>query len=363
MSRASFRIPVVLLFALGACAQPSPAADASAPAPRATATASPTNATTGSSTSPTLSPSDSISLDGLAFVRRVDDADQLFVVQPDGSIVDVSHYRPRFEFDAEISLPRWSPDGSRIAYGIGWIPFNTWVANRDGTDDRLVSDVGIFGGWSPDGSEFLVSEFSDVTAPGMVLRTFAVEVETGEAREVLQSPGAAWLPDGRIAYSRWDATGEPTIHVLDLESGEDIEIGQGYGATFSPDGALYAVNTTSPECPFSVIAIANADGSDARSVACGSGPVWSPDGTHLAYSEVIGQGPELALRVMRVDGEQVPIPDVVVEFGIAWGPDGARLVVSSGSYTSEDPAELLLIELESMRVTSLGPGEHPAWAP
>jgi Tol biopolymer transport system component len=74
-----------------------------------------------------------------------------------------------------------------------------------------------------------------------------------------------------------------------------------------------------------------ADGSNERNVTntstAESGPMWSPDGTHLAY----GTGPEgqpRQITTLRVDGQSLPGPPTAgpPSEWFVWSPDGKRLL-------------------------------------
>ena len=74
-----------------------------------------------------------------------------------------------------------------------------WVANVDGTEQRLLPDVyGIpcrsnpAGTWSPDGSRIVCAEAS---------RVIVVDIATGVASPVAVGRGAIWLDDHTLLVS------------------------------------------------------------------------------------------------------------------------------------------------------------------
>jgi Tol biopolymer transport system component len=85
------------------------------------------------------------------------------------------------------------------------------------------------------------------------------------------------------------------------------------------------------------IQVANPDGSAQRVLIPGNGndkPVWSPDGSHLAY-EALGPGSNWKLIVVNADGSQ-PVTvatgttgDSTSEPSAAWSPDGKSLAYSA----------------------------------
>jgi Tol biopolymer transport system component len=95
-----------------------------------------------------------------------------------------------------------SPDGSLVTFlgkQIGRREPQRWVANADGTEQRLLPDVyGIpcrsnpAGTWSPDGSRIVCAEAS---------RVIVVDIATGVASPVTVGRGAIWLDDDTLLVS------------------------------------------------------------------------------------------------------------------------------------------------------------------
>jgi Tol biopolymer transport system component len=138
-----------------------------------------------------------------------------------------------------VSAPRWSPDGSRIAFLFTANGGSTelYLINRDGTGLTHIpysSDIDTVE-WSPDGTQLLVSALTNIL-------------------------------------------------VVDIESLKFTQIGTGNLPVWSPDGSRVAFTDGQ-------VAVMKADGSDVRHLT--SEPryyrtelVWSPDGTRLAFSRL-----------------------------------------------------------------------------
>ena len=82
--------------------------------------------------------------------------------------------------------------------------------------------------------------------------------------------------------------------------------------------------------------VANGDGSEARRLpgqhTKPRQPTWSPDGTHIAYNELVGTGSDASFSTIIVNadgGETVRvIGDVLPTTSPSWSPDGTRLAIT-----------------------------------
>jgi dipeptidyl aminopeptidase/acylaminoacyl peptidase len=183
--------------------------------------------------------------------------------------------------------PRWSPDGSRIAFTSNrdGDAAQLYVMPVDGGEPRKLTDLKedvIQPAWSPDGSRLaFVSRVPDPAyeeedpkkrVPRRVTRLqFKLDNEgwTGDRRQHLfvvpadgiggarqltdgdfEDDGPTWSPDGaRIAFASardddWDTTPVRDIYVVDADGGEPerLTAADGYAASpsWSPDGATIA---------------------------------------------------------------------------------------------------------------------------
>lgn len=280
----------------------------------------------------------SVNSDGTNLKRLTMDGDQILSVSP---------------------LPKWSPDGQRIAY-VNWrqgldgglVAVELYVMDRDSANRHLLMNVAESSGqatqqitglaWSPDGKMLAVTRLASglfllpangQDKPRLVLR---------DAGKNFSSP--AWSPDGkRVALYLYGNGGGSLseIHVVNADGSGDTRVSSpviqertvqtGTLINWSQDGnTLYfaLLDSTSKPAVWAVHA-SNADGSGDIQLK-GAGPrsrylLVSPDGRRIAFSE--GRN----IFVMNIDGSDVRQLTTDSDWAcssVEWSPNGKRLVMS-----------------------------------
>jgi Tol biopolymer transport system component len=239
-----------------------------------------------------------------------------------------------------IGSPVLSPDGKHVAFRA----LNDIYTMRIGRRPRPLTGDHWWKShpaWSPDGRSLAYS--SD---RGGTLDLWLRDLETGADRQLtdladLAAVSASWSPDGtQLAFL--DQTG--ALHTVEVASG-DVQLV--YPATFepgrptwSPDGNVIAMAAVVPYSArfregLSKILLVNRTTGEARYVdpmphrsiqtRGDDGPVWSPDGTMLAF--VVGN----LAYVLPVDpdgsptGEARPVTSEVTD-AVSWSGDSTRLL-------------------------------------
>ena len=235
------------------------------------------------------------------------------------------------------------------------------VIDADGTHPRAVATKDVtrdVGGvrsldtydiaWSPDDHELA---FTAGTTLGLKIVVAAAD---GTGSSVLgasdfedQTP--VWSPDGtKIAFRGGRSDRDRGIYVMDAD-GSDIHRlattdGTDWGNTYSyidpvwsPDGAHIAyMRSAGPDYADSGgwsplrIWVVDADGSNARMVSYNQGsdadaPVWSPDGSRIAYRQAL-DGDHCRTVVVKADGSDTAMLMNSGNSKPLWSPDGSAIV-------------------------------------
>jgi Tol biopolymer transport system component/predicted Ser/Thr protein kinase len=199
-----------------------------------------------------------VSVDGRLALRSAMRQEDIYVADADGT-----HLTPLAPDPGNDRFPRWSPDGTRIAFSStkGDGGYEIHSIRADGLDLRRHTDFQAavhFPLWSPDGRRLAFTEY--VTAGG---RTYVIDIDGPRAKEpltpLLTPPEPldlryrpwSWSPDGRrfAAYSQrgagmivYDAATGAHERISDL--GEKPRwLGDSRRLVYIHDGALRLIDT------------------------------------------------------------------------------------------------------------------------
>jgi len=251
----------------------------------------------------------------IAFTSYRDGNNEIYVMRADGSGLTNLTNSPTHE-----GAFSWSPDGSRIAFwssdrdGGGGL----YTMNADGSGVTRLADDGGGSGWepewSPDGSRIAfatVSEYNGRPPVDYFYDVYVVNADgSGRTRLTNQIAGTereglpfAWSPDGtrlvvQGAHAVLDAGTNTDIYVVNADGSGLTNFtnsrAHGRDPVWSPDGSRIAFWDPG-------IFVINPDGSGLTNLtADGFLPVWSPDGARIAFMSSRDGNREV--YVMNADG-------------------------------------------------------------
>ena len=256
----------------------------------------------------------------------------LYIAEPDGTAVPLN-----------IGLgtswnPAYSPDGTKLAFysQAERTPsrVSLFVADGDGTNARpITGDMAVVGdklasiGWSPDSRRIAFAS----SEKGVPSSLYIAEADgSGVSRltnDAVDRVFPTWSPRGDfIAYQRVDETGAGIAIMAPDGTGE---------RTLMNDGVMVGYNF--------------------------AWPVWSPDGTKLAFQHFNTQRQREEVGFVDLNRRYVPAPEDTAAEAPQWSNDGTRL-----AYFLVDTTKLVVLDVATGKRMELPAGLADCgvfWAP
>ena len=288
-------------------------------------------------------------------------------------------------YDARSRDPVWSPDGRNIVFtSTRDGNFEVFVSDPDGGDQQQIVSYpgeGLEAAWSPDGTRAAFTRFKDGFHEIFVANTDGAEPQqltfSSDSRPV-------WSPDGaRIAFvgDRY-REGDPgnntidnEIFVMNADGSDQYQLtdtdGHEHGPVWSPDGSRIAFVTQTDLDPSPTVSrsdyqifVVNADGTGQQQLTKRvgwnhRGPVWSPDGTHIAFNRG-RQGTVDVVMVVDADGTDQEY--LGRGWGPVWSPDSTRIAFTRTGRNTRIPS-IYMVNADGTGLRSLAFGALPAWSP
>ena len=209
----------------------------------------------------------------------------------------------------------FSKSGKQIAY-IAYPEGTLWSANADGTNKHQLTFAPLHAGlprWSPDGSKIAYSAQS----PGELWKIYVVNYPGGEPEQLVAEAGrdeedASWSSDGNSLVFGWSAetarsTSGDAIHILDLKTRkiDSLPGSEGlFSPRWSPDGR-HILAMAARGWSLRLFDLTTKEWEDLVKTPTGY-PSWSADGKNLFYNNPFEQGqPFYRLRLSDRSVERV----------------------------------------------------------
>lgn len=241
---------------------------------------------------------------------------EIYVMNDDGSHVRQLTNTPLWE-----TMPRWSPDGSRIVFerdvrSETGQQFDIFVMDADGSNERRLTNYprnDTFPTWSPDGQHIAFSSHRDGNRD-----IYIMEVESGNTTKLTQnkdftaySSKPDWAPDGQhIVHEHVIGGGGRHIYITDIEGKDTRPFLKGKQPHFVGNTVISKYK-----------------------------PRWSPDGEHVMYFEVhLRFEPARTLRLANLlivvdkhgrTPQQLKIPEDWRVDGACWAANGKQILFSA----------------------------------
>lgn len=247
-------------------------------------------------------------VEGTSTVVRVD-------IGPDNKMAGSAQLTA--DLRADSAFPAWSPDGAMIAYqskSEGPL-FQVFVMNADGSGKRRLSDGTGFAGfptWSPNSQTILYASGAEGTA-GAQRELFTVPVAGGEPKQITSIGSSlatlSWSPDGSlIAFEQIEGDRDSKLLLMNSD-GSNVrtldEVQRILNIAFSPDSdSILYDSITSAGAGITIYDLTTERTTDpAPDRADHSYPVWSPDGSMLAWASTVGNN-QHKIVVANADGTE-----------------------------------------------------------
>jgi Tol biopolymer transport system component len=259
--------------------------------------------------------------------------------------------------------PRWSADGTRLAFETNRDPTGLGVVNADGSGEGrlfLSEQSGLV--VSPDWSQVAYTSDSALWVSGTASDSAERRLATCQCRRLSWSPDSDWIAvatlGGGVIVVGADGTALWTISAT------------GYEPTWSPDSAHIAYLVRKPEAGKVDLHVISPDGSGEITVSADVPesawePSWAPDGSKLAFWS--RAWPNVDLNVVGLDGthRSYRISDPIGDLPSTpnWSPDGNTISYSQYAASVHEPA-LYTITLSTGAIDQISAtGRDPVFSP
>jgi Tol biopolymer transport system component len=308
----------------------------------------------------------------LVFIKGTD----LFLANADGAATRLLAKAP-----GPAAAPSFSPDGSRIRFSTIDNVNSLWEVRADGSNlHSLLPDWHgapsvCCGKWTPDGHYYLFEGFNgsgnDIFAlqdSGSIFRKASTQPTRLTTGPLMYNTIAPDVTGRRVFVQGVQPRGELVRY--DRSTKQFLPFLQGISATdvaFSRDGKWVAYVTV----PSLTLWRSRVDGSERVQLtyppSAATLPVWSPDGSQIAYISIeLGKPWKIFLISAEGGSPEELLTENVSEVDASWSPDGAQLAFGRASTFSAITKDIQLVDVKSRKLSTV-PGSaglfSPRWSP
>jgi WD40-like Beta Propeller Repeat len=186
--------------------------------------------------------------------------------------------------------------------------------------------------WSPDGGRILVMWDKPSLEPPHLLVVYSDGTGISDLGRFPERSNPSWSPSGQIIYS--DAGNVYTASLDSLDS-KVFLFGDAGQPVWSPDGSKIAFTRSDAGVPHLWVADADGGGqmqltSVVKNGAGQSDPTWSPDSTRIVYQSGAYQQSSVQVGIVNSDGGgEAELTSTGRNSDPVWSPDGSKVGFSS----------------------------------
>ncbi len=237
-----------------------------------------------------------------------------------------------------------TPEAARTPAGsTGTIAFvsdrgGQWDLNvmaPDGSDIRRITDLGLVYGrpsWSSDGSKLAFGAMVNGS-----YEVFIADADGGGLVQLTDQPGIDWepwlSPDGsQVLYVSDREGGQFALYLMNSDGSDSRRISNIAGSycypAWSPDGQMVLYELSG------VLGVMRVDGRPIdgvlqKQLGPGTDPVWSPDGSQIAFARYVDDNFEVFIADANGGNELRLTKNPAADVNPTWSPDGTTIAFAS----------------------------------